>query len=110
MKRCFVPVIAILLTILGSCAKQESREASETQAAPRAPAAAAVTAAPASAPVANRAPALPRKLVRTVDLELEVKSPEEAAAKVQALAAGLGGYVASASTRRQNDVLQYTLT
>ena len=34
MKRCFVPVIAILLTILGSCAKQESREASETQAAP----------------------------------------------------------------------------
>lgn len=117
MNRWVGMAVAVLLFTLFSCRKEmafeNARIAAPSGAAAQAPAGAPADqprAAPANAPVANRAPAIPRKLVRTVDLNLEVKSPEESAANVQALVAGLGGYVASASTRRQNDVLQYTLT
>jgi hypothetical protein len=112
MKRLVALAVAALLVALVSCRKEMAVEESRA-AAPAGPAAGAPAdqpkAAPAGAPVANRAPAIPRKLVRTVDLELEVKSPEETAARVQALVAGLGGYVASAATQRRNDLLEYTL-
>jgi hypothetical protein len=112
MKRLVALAVAALLFALVSCKKEMAVEESRA-AAPAGPAAGAPAdqpkAAPAGAPVANRAPAIPRKLVRTVDLELEVKSPEETAARVQALVAGLGGYVASAATQRRNDLLEYTL-
>lgn len=67
-------------------------------------------AAPPVAPAANRALAIARKLIRTFNLQLEVRNTEEVAGKVQALVSRLGGYVASASGQRQGEVLYYSMT
>ncbi len=106
------------LLLLGSCAK---REAAVEEAAPSAPASAGdafraqsssppAKAAPAATPAANRAPAIPRKLIRTFNLQLEVRNSEEVAGKVQALVSRLGGYVSSANGQRQGEVLYYSMT
>lgn len=65
---------------------------------------------PATAPAENRAPAIPRKLIRTVDLVLEVKDSPAVAKKVEALVNGMGGFVATSDTQRAGDFLSYTLT
>lgn len=113
---------------LPSCGRSE-REApvvEELAAAPeQAPPADARTAAPA--PLAQAEPAkaqdvsaasspaapprpLARKLVRTVDLALEVQSTENAAAAIQALAGQLGGYVGNLDAQRVEGLLQYRIT
>jgi|GEM_PF-4165580 len=78
---------ALLLLALVSCAKEKpsGREPNATPAA----------ASPASAPRATTAPSIPRKLVRTIDLDLTVAHTPEAADAAQKLAVRLGGYVAS---------------
>jgi hypothetical protein len=111
--------------LLVSCMKERSYEASEGVGAisgpsPSAPAPtrqaappgspAEPQAAPAVAPAQNRAPAIPRKLIRTFNLQLEVRNTEEVASKIQGLIIRLGGYVASANGQRQGDVLYYSLT
>lgn len=68
------------------------------------------TAAPASPPPPQRSPVIPRKLIRTVDLQLEVKDSADVAKKVQALVDRLGGYVAASNAQRQGELFVYTLT
>src|SRR6185295_5429644 len=119
MKWFQVVTLGIVLLLLGACMKQE-REMGE-EAVPSAPApardaasqaappAAAKTASTAAAAV-NRVPAIQRKLIRTFNLQLEVRNTEEAAGKIQALVARLGGFVASANGQRQGEVFYYSLT
>jgi chromosome segregation ATPase len=125
MKRSVVLAVAAILLIFLSCSKREAvtEESSEAPAvAPARDAAAAASpgagapasgqpqAAPASIPADNRAPAVARKLIRTVDLRIQVKSTEQAAAKVQALVTSLGGFVSSANGQRTGDLMQYSIT
>ena len=114
--------LGVVLVLLGACQKREMAEAppatiqSEAPLPARdassqaAPSPAGAKAAPATAPVANRAPAIQRKLIRTFNLQLEVRNTEEAASKIQALVSRLGGFVASANGQRQGEVFYYSLT
>lgn len=93
---------ALLLLALVSCAKEKpsGREPNATPAA----------ASPASAPRATTAPSIPRKLVRTIDLDLTVAHTPEAADAAQKLAVRLGGYVASMTAERSEDLMRYAIT
>ncbi|MFL6263854.1 MAG: DUF4349 domain-containing protein [Thermoanaerobaculia bacterium] len=71
---------------------------------------AAPSAQPAAPPPEKKAPAIPRKLLRTVDLQLEVKDSREAAKRVEGLVNQLGGYVSSSNTQRQGELFVYTMT
>lgn len=109
--------LAVLLLSLGSCRKAEyAREEAPASIAGPAPAQDAsaperqAKAAPAGASAETRARAIPRKLIRTVNLQLEVRDTEKVAAEVQALATRLGGYVGSSTGQRQGDLMYYTLT
>jgi hypothetical protein len=61
-------------------------------------------------PPGKQAPAIPRKLLRTVDLQLEVKDSREVAKRVEELVNRLGGYVSASNTQRQGELFVYTLT
>lgn len=111
--------LAVLLLSLGACKRAEEYEArQEAPASMAAPepardadaAGAQAKASPAGAPAENRARAIPRKLIRTVNLQLEVKDTEKVAAEVQALATRLGGYVGSSNGQRRGELMYYTLT
>ena len=118
MKPFQVMALGALLLSLGSCKKEEAvlkapiaSPASERAAAPQATRSQAEQkAAPPAAPAANRAPVIPRKLIRTFNLGLEVRDTEKVAKEVQALVTRLGGYVASANGQRQGEVLYYSMT
>lgn len=60
-----------------------------------------VNRSPASLPVSDQAATADRKIVRTIALEMTVSNPIESAERVQAFAAGLGGYVESSQVRTQ---------
>jgi len=112
-----VVALGIAFLLLGSCKREEAVEeapispsAPAREAAPQAPQPAQAKAAPAATPAVNRPPAIPRKLVRTFSLQLEVRDTEQAAKRVQALVSRLGGYVASANGQRQGEVLYYSMT
>lgn len=116
MKQLQVLVLAVLLLSLGSCKKAEyaREEAPASMAAPEpardASAASGGQAKAAPSPAENRARAIPRKLIRTVNLQLEVRDTEKVAAQVQALAARLGGYVGSSNGQRRGELMYYTLS
>jgi len=119
MRRSQVLLLAVLLAALGACKKEAALEEAPAPAAPEAArsaapqtqaAATASKAAPAATPVENRAPAIPRKLIRTVDLSVEVRDTQDAARKVAALVAGLGGYVGASNGQRQGELMFYTMT
>jgi hypothetical protein len=133
MKILQVLPMAVLLLLFGSCKKQETameeapsassavapepaRDSRDSVAENQAPDQAqglaqdASKAAPATAPGQNRAPAVTRKLIRTVNLQLEVRDTEEVAARVQALATRLGGFVGSSNGQRREDLMYYSLT
>ena len=61
-------------------------------------------------PAAKGSPAIPRKLLRTVDLQLEVKDSVDVAKRVEALVNGMGGYVSSSNAQRQGELFVYSLT
>lgn len=65
---------------------------------------------PSPPPAAKKSPAIPRKLLRTVDLQLQVKDSAGAARRVEALVKGMGGYVSSSNAQRQGELFVYTLT
>ena len=120
MRRFPILALGLIVLILG-CMKEAREEASfaTPQAAPPARTAAAPQAAssegeqraaPAAVPAQNRAPAIPRKLIRTFNLSIEVRNTEEVAKKVQALVSRLEGYVSSANGQRQGEVLYYSMT
>ncbi|HTG31413.1 MAG TPA: DUF4349 domain-containing protein [Thermoanaerobaculia bacterium] len=66
--------------------------------------------APPPPPPAKGSPAIPRKLLRTVDLQLEVKDSVDVAKRVEALVNGMGGYVSSSNAQRQGELFVYSLT
>ncbi len=61
-------------------------------------------------PAAKQSPAIPRKLLRTVDLQLEVKDSVDVAKRVEALVSDMGGYVSSSNAQRQGELFVYSLT
>ena len=113
-----IPILIVLLLLGCRKAETEIEEAPARAAAPVQGAVASQAArsedakapAPETPPAENRAPANPRKLIRTVDLVLEVKDSAAVAKKVEALVNGLGGFVAASDTQRVGDFLSYTLT
>jgi hypothetical protein len=121
-------ILAGLLLAMGGCKKEETMEqrgtpdeapkaqAARTAASPKAldfavpaPGDAAKPAAP-PAPAKPAPPPHPRKLVRTVDLRLEVKDSAEVARRIEALVTRIGGYVSASNAQRQGELLTYTLT
>lgn len=91
-----------------ACAKSGEQEEASTVEAP-APAAVPEPDSEARAGEPQAAPVpVARKLVRTVDLEIEVRDPEKASAEVQGLAGRLGGYVAGVDAQRQEDGTLYS--
>jgi hypothetical protein len=129
MRRFLVLVLAGLALSAGGCKKEgpagfavmpapESRAANPE--APRAlgylegkdaqSAAAPASPKPAPPPAAKPSPAIPRKLLRTVDLQLEVKDSADVAKRVEALVNGMGGYVSSSNAQRQGELFVYSLT
>jgi hypothetical protein len=124
-------ILAGLLLAASGCKKEEAMyqrgapaEAAKAQPAPLkalgyiggpAPGDAARSAI-ASTPSAPSAPAKPvpsprpRKLVRTVDLRLEVKDSAAVARQIETLITRMGGYVAASNAQRQGELLTYTLT
>ena len=122
-------LLAVFLLSLAACKKEEAGEGPADMAslgyagAPNAANSAniardassqasegAAKATPGTTPAKNRAPALTRKLIRTVNLQLEVRDTEEVSAQVQALAVRLGGYVGSSNGQRRGELMYYTLT
>ena len=91
-----------------ACAKSEEEQEASTVEAP-APAAVPEPDSESRAGDPQAAPVpVARKLVRTVDLEIEVRDPEKASAEVQGLAGRLGGYVAGVDAQRQEDGTLYS--
>src|SRR5690349_21501675 len=94
-------VLTLLLLTLASCKKEERVEQEALMASPAAPLRAAAgesAGAPeqnaAAAPGKSAAPrAIARKLVRTVDLVVQVRDTEKAADEVRRIAERLGGYL-----------------
>jgi hypothetical protein len=66
--------------------------------------------APAAPAKPAAPPPRPRKLVRTVDLRLEVKDSAAVARQIETLVARLGGYVSASNAQRQGELLTYTLS
>ncbi|HEX6902450.1 MAG TPA: DUF4349 domain-containing protein [Thermoanaerobaculia bacterium] len=113
MRKLLVLLIAVPLLVFG-CKKEEVAGIAEVPAdtAASAPAPRGEQAAGFVTGVEKRAPAtpaIPRKLIRTVSLQLEVRDTEETARKVEALVTRLGGYVESSSGERRNEVLYYQM-
>ncbi|HEY4596322.1 MAG TPA: DUF4349 domain-containing protein, partial [Thermoanaerobaculia bacterium] len=130
MQRFLIMTLAALMLSMGGCRKEAVVGGFATQSAPAssdsgklrslgylggggegaAPAASAQQAKPAPPPPGKQAPAIPRKLLRTVDLQLEVKDSREVARRVEELVNRLGGYVAASNAQRQGELFVYTLT
>jgi hypothetical protein len=119
MRRLLVIALALGALAAGSCKKEERVQAEEAaarsmaaaptrEAAPQA--ADGSTAAAPAAPAENRVRAIPRKLIRTVDLRLEVKSSTDVARQIETLVSRLGGYVSASNAQRQGEILTYALT
>lgn len=128
MQKLLVLALAGLALVAGGCKKERSLSEPPTNAAfidtkPQAPersadseatpsqgseeAGAARAAAP---PAAKQPPVIARKLIRTVDLQLEVKDSVDVAKRVEAMVNQMGGYVAASNAQRQGEVVVYSLT
>lgn len=114
MKRFQVLILTVLLLSLGSCKKEEyAREAPASAAAEPARDASAAAEGQAQAPGAPAQKPVrpnPRKLIRTVNLQLEVRDTQKVAAQVEALANRLGGYISGSNGQRQGELMYYSLT
>jgi hypothetical protein len=128
MRRFLVLALAGLLLSAGGCKKERPAvpagapaadfRAAEPEklkslgyiAGDSAPAAPPAQSKPAPPPAAKGSPAIPRKLLRTVDLQLEVKDSVDVAKRVEALVNGMGGYVSSSNAQRQGELFVYSLT
>jgi hypothetical protein len=121
MRTAWVPLVAAAVLVAGvaGCAREApmagavdesaySAAAPEAQAAPQRPAGDAPPAdgaGPAQAPAA-----FARKLVKTVDLTVQVRDTRKSAVRLQQVAARLGGYLAAMSAERRGELLYYSLT
>src|SRR3569832_153391 len=113
MRQPVAVLIPLVLVWSLSCAKQERTEvgALASQAAAVASQAEPRTSVEAAAPAPPAKLAVPaaqsRKPIRTVDLQVRVRSSEAAARQVQALTAKVGGYVSEMNAQRLDDGLLY---
>src|ERR1700712_4765475 len=129
MRRILIPVLLGLLLALSGCKKEMPREeaAASSSAPARAPGAKAAAspqamnslgylgkadtpAKPSAPPTPNRSPAIPRKLIRTVDLLLAVQDSAAVARQIESLVTRAGGYVSASSAERLSDRFNYSLT
>src|SRR5262245_9992105 len=119
MQRFLILALASLALWTGGCKKEvplEEPAGYMTQSAPRPAAEDARAAAPQAAPAKPAPPAekqaraIPRKLLRTVDLQLEVKDSREVAKRVEAMVNQMGGYVSASNAQRQGELFVYTMT
>ena len=104
MRRLVAVGWVLALLVLVSCAKKIPADGEHRTAAP------AATVPAAEARPAAAAASSPRKLVRTVELDLVVAHTPEVAEAAQKLAARLGGYVASVSAERSEELMHYAIT
>lgn len=101
--------VVLLLTL--SCALEQgpsaesSSAASSPQVAPSRAAAGEAEPAPAAPPISS-----PRKLIRTVDLDLRVEDTDAASAEVTRQVEESGGYVANRTVRAHQGFNSYALT
>src|SRR4051812_722348 len=116
MRGFLVLMLAGLALGAGGCKKERPMPEPAINAAfidtkPQAPGSRADFQSPKAAPpAAKRPPVIPRKLLRTVDLQLEVKDSVDVAKRVEAMVKQMGGYVAASNAQRQGEVVVYTLT
>ena len=100
MKGLWSIIVAVLfLALTAGCGPSQ---APEPRAVPEAPAPATAT--------ATTAVFGSRQLVRSADLAVAVDDTEAAAQEIRRLAGSLGGYVASFSARRQENILHYSMS
>jgi hypothetical protein len=122
MRIAWVPVVAaaVLVTGVNGCSREApmagaidesayGAPAPEAQAAPQR-AAGASPAADGGGSAQAPAAAFARKLVKTVDLTVQVRDTRQSAERLQQVAARLGGYLAAMSAERRGELLYYTLT
>jgi hypothetical protein len=116
-----LPLIVLLAAGIPGCAREAARESVTAGVAyDQAAAAEAVPPAPQAPPPArsDAAPAdqaavpapMPRKLVKTVDLELRVRDTRGSTERLGEVAQRLGGYLSAMNGERRNDLLYYSLT
>lgn len=119
MSRRLAAVVLVLISCtLSSCRKEAPMRSAASEPQPLASAAdsAAVPEQAKLAAAAGSEGAAPaprpssRKLVRTVDLSLEVKATTPVAEAIQKIAVDLGGYVGSVNAERRDGLLYYRLT
>jgi hypothetical protein len=101
-------VFVLLLALSGGCSKgrEMGEEVSVADVATPETAAARSSAGEAVPPPAVRN----RKLIRKLDVHLVVRDTEDAAQRLQQLAASLGGFVSDLNASRSEGVLRYQMT
>jgi hypothetical protein len=88
-------LLPVLLTACGAQAPQSASDAKvET----------------ASEAASGEAGAVARKLIKTVDLDVQVSDTTEASEELRSLASEMGGYVSAMTAYRRNELLYYSLT
>jgi hypothetical protein len=117
MRRFLILILAGAVLSVGGCQKRESRE---QRAVAEAPASGEKLAslgylggaqgARSAARPEKQSAAASRKLIRTVDLQLEVKDSVGVAKRVEAMVHQMGGYVSASNAQRQGEVVVYTMT
>lgn len=107
--------LGVVLALQGGCALEAPREADYAESAASEPAArkapegvAALGYAEGGEPAPTPSPGA-RKLIKTVVLELRAEDTRAVSEAMQELAAELGGFVGSMSSRRQGEVFHYSL-
>jgi hypothetical protein len=97
--------LLFLLTVLSACAGEGQSPPSAAASAPQSSEPASHSASDGEPPTVSL-----RKLVKTVQLTLQVDDTEAVAVEVRALAATTGGYVSAVSAHRRNELLFYEMT
>lgn len=113
MRRALLLLLAACFVATSCRAADRSAPGVESSARPAAPAYEGAARAAGDAeqtPPPAGAPAVQRKLVKTVDLELRVRDTEATAAALRGLAEAEGGYLAAMNATRRSDLLYYSLT
>lgn len=91
----------------GGKAAPAAERAQANGASPASPPAAAEEAEQAAAPTPRPTP---RKLIRKVELDLEVRDTEASARQVKEMAEKMGGFVSDVNARRAGELMHYSLT
>jgi chemotaxis protein histidine kinase CheA len=102
-----VPIGSGGIAAMPSEAAPPTAERAQANAAPESPPAAAEEGEKAAAPAPRPTP---RKLIRKVELDLEVRDTEATARQVKEMAEKMGGFVSDVNARRAGELMHYSLT